>query len=421
MIDTQTQARIDAWLNGAYDEDSKQEIRDRLARGEEKEVVDAFYKDLEFGTGGLRGTMGPGTNRINRYTIGMATQGLYNYLAASFPGETIKVAVAHDSRNGSPEFARVTADVLSANGAQVYFFTELRPTPELSFAVRELGCHSGVVITASHNPKEYNGYKAYWNDGAQMIAPHDKNVIAEVQKISDLGQVNFDRVEANVHPILEEIDRKYLDRVAELSVDPALIKRQQDLSVVFTPIHGTGITLVPRVLERFGFTNVHVVAEQATPDGNFPTVVYPNPEEHEAMRMALEEAKIRNADLVMATDPDADRVGSGVKNHRGEWQLLNGNQTAALIFYYVLEAWQQAGKLRGQEYIVKTIVTTDLLGKIAAHYGVAHHEVLTGFKYIAAVMAEQEGKATFVAGGEESYGYLVGDFVRDKDAVISCA
>ena len=421
MIDNATQTRIDRWLHGAYDETTKRQIRDLLASGDEKNLVDAFYRDLEFGTGGLRGLMGPGTNRINRYTIGMATQGLYNYLAKCFPGETIKVAVAHDSRNQSDDFARVTADVFSANGAEVYFFTELRPTPELSFAIRTLGCHSGVVVTASHNPKEYNGYKAYWNDGAQMIAPHDENVIAEVQQITDLAQVKFGRDESKIHPILEEIDRLYIDRVAGLSVSPETIVRQRDLHIVYTPIHGTGITLVPRVLERFGFTNVHVVAAQATPDGNFPTVVYPNPEEREAMHMALEEAKAHQADLVMATDPDADRVGAGVINHHGSWQLLNGNQTAALIFYYLLEARQRAGKLQGKEYIVKTIVTTDLLVDIARHYGVAHYEVLTGFKYIAAVMAENEGKKTFVAGGEESYGYLVGDFVRDKDAVISCA
>nr|WP_245706095.1 phospho-sugar mutase [Catalinimonas alkaloidigena] len=416
-----TQSRVDQWLHGAYDEESKRQIRSLMERGSEKDLIDAFYKDLEFGTGGLRGLMGPGTNRMNRYTVGMATQGLFNYLAKSFPGETIKVAIAHDSRNNSDYFARVTADVFTANGAEVYFFRELRPTPELSFSIRELGCHSGVVITASHNPKEYNGYKAYWQDGAQMVAPHDKNVIAEVKNIKDPGDVKFTGDESKMHYLGENIDQKYLDRIAGLSVFPDVIQRQKDLSIVYTPIHGTGITMVPKVLARVGFTNVHVVEEQAQPDGNFPTVIYPNPEESEAMSMAVTKAKNLNADLVMATDPDSDRVGAAAKNHKGEWQLLNGNQTASLIFYYLLEAWQQAGKLEGREYIVKTVVTTDLLADVARHYGVEVYDVLTGFKFIAAIMKENEGKKTFIAGGEESYGYLVGDFVRDKDAIISCA
>ncbi|SDL53549.1 phosphoglucomutase [Catalinimonas alkaloidigena] len=420
-MDMTTQSRVDQWLHGAYDEESKRQIRSLMERGSEKDLIDAFYKDLEFGTGGLRGLMGPGTNRMNRYTVGMATQGLFNYLAKSFPGETIKVAIAHDSRNNSDYFARVTADVFTANGAEVYFFRELRPTPELSFSIRELGCHSGVVITASHNPKEYNGYKAYWQDGAQMVAPHDKNVIAEVKNIKDPGDVKFTGDESKMHYLGENIDQKYLDRIAGLSVFPDVIQRQKDLSIVYTPIHGTGITMVPKVLARVGFTNVHVVEEQAQPDGNFPTVIYPNPEESEAMSMAVTKAKNLNADLVMATDPDSDRVGAAAKNHKGEWQLLNGNQTASLIFYYLLEAWQQAGKLEGREYIVKTVVTTDLLADVARHYGVEVYDVLTGFKFIAAIMKENEGKKTFIAGGEESYGYLVGDFVRDKDAIISCA
>jgi len=414
------QTKIDQWLAGAYDDDNKQQIRNLIAAGNETELTDSFYKNLEFGTGGLRGVMGAGTNRINKYTIGMATQGLANYLLRSFPNQQVSVAIAHDSRNNSPYFAKITADVFSANGIKVYFYKALRPTPALSFAIRHLGCQSGVVLTASHNPKEYNGYKAYWNDGAQMVAPHDNNVIAEVEKITDPGMVKFDRIEANIVLIGEEVDRAYLDKALALSISKEAIARQHDLKIVFSPIHGTGITLVPQLLQEMGFTQVHVVKEQSTPDGNFPTVVYPNPEEKEAMTLALAQAKAIDADLVMATDPDADRVGIGVKNHKGEWQLLNGNQTAAILFYYMLNAWKDAGKLNGNQYIVKTIVTSNILDKMAVHFGVDCYNTLTGFKYIAGIMRELEGKKEFIVGGEESYGYLIGDFVRDKDAIASC-
>ncbi|MBC7922438.1 MAG: phospho-sugar mutase [Ferruginibacter sp.] len=420
-VDNLLQQKIDTWLNGPYDEESKATIRQLVAENREAELTDAFYRDLEFGTGGLRGVMGVGSNRMNKYTVGAATQGLCNYLKKSFPGAELKVAIAHDSRNRSPEFARITADVFSANGVRVFFFRELRPTPALSFAIRHLDCHSGVVITASHNPKEYNGYKAYWNDGAQMIAPHDKNTIREVEAIRSADEVNFNRREDLISYLGEEIDRAYLEKVLSLSLSREVIARQQDLKIVYTSLHGTGITLVPQALAQLGFRNVHVVAEQAVPDGNFPTVVYPNPEEKDALRMAVEQARQLDADLVLATDPDADRVGIAVKNARGEFQLLNGNQTASILVYYLLSAWQKAGKLDGNQYIVKTIVTTDLIDKIALKNQVDCFNVLTGFKYIGAMMRELEGRRTFICGGEESYGFLIGDFARDKDAVASCA
>jgi phosphoglucomutase len=423
-MDTAIKEKIDTWLNGNYDEESKAEIRRLVDTDQTDALNDAFYQDLEFGTGGLRGIMGPGSNRVNRYTIGMATQGLSNYLLKSFPGEEIKVAIAHDSRNNSASLARTVADVFSANGIQVYFFRELRPTPILSFAVRHLGCKSGVVLTASHNPKEYNGYKAYWEDGAQVVAPHDKNIINEVSKIQSIDQVKFDRQEENIHFIGEDVDQAYLDAVEGLSVSREAVKRQQDLKIVYTPIHGSGITLVPDALKRFGFTNVTIVEEQAVPDGNFPTVIYPNPEEKDAMNLALQKAREIDADLVLATDPDADRVGIAVRNLKGEFVLLNGNQTGSLLIYYMLNAWQKAGKLTGKEYVVNTIVTTNLINDIADRFGVTSYQTLTGFKYIAGIMRELEEKGegdTFIAGGEESYGYLIGDFVRDKDAVSSCA
>jgi phosphoglucomutase len=419
-IDEQTREKINTWMNGQYDQETKKEIQ-KLIDTNQDELLECFYKDLEFGTGGLRGLMGVGTNRMNKYTVGMATQGLANYLKKSFPGEQIKVAVAHDSRNNSPLFARITAEVFSANGIQVYFFKELRPTPELSFAIRHFKAHSGVVITASHNPKEYNGYKAYWNDGAQMIAPHDKNTIKEVQAITSIGEVNFKRNDALIKEVLEEVDKVYLDSISALSVSKEAIKRQHDLKIVFSPIHGTGITLVPDVLKQFGFTNVNIVQEQATPDGNFPTVVYPNPEEAEALSIGLKKAQALNADILMGTDPDSDRVGIAVKNHKGDWQLLNGNQTGSLLVGYMINAWKEQKKLTGKEFVVKTIVTSDIIEKIAQTEGVKCYNTLTGFKYIAAKIKELEGKETFIAGGEESYGYLVGDAVRDKDAIASCA
>ncbi len=421
-LDAIIRQKVQNWVSGNYDETTKSAVQKLLDEENDTELTDAFYKELEFGTGGLRGLIGVGSNRMNQYTVGAATQGLANYLKKSFPTQEIKVAIAHDSRNMSPEFAKVTADIFSANGIKVYLFKELRPTPELSFTIRLLGCQSGVVVTASHNPKEYNGYKAYWNDGAQVVAPHDKNIIAEVNAIQSIDDINFKGNPDLIEMIGEEVDEKYLEQVITKNVvNPAVIERQKDLKIVFTPIHGTGITLVPKALAKIGFTNVSVVEEQATPNGNFPTVVYPNPEETEAMTLAMNQAKAMDADLVMATDPDADRVGTAVKNADGEWQLLNGNQMASLIIFYLLRAWKEAGKLTGKEFVAKTIVTTDLIDKMCDRYGVQCYNTLTGFKYIAGVIRDLEGKEQFIGGGEESYGYLIGDAVRDKDAIASCA
>ncbi len=415
-MDSIIQKKIDQWKSGKYDSETKEAI----SKMSEDELIDSFYKDLEFGTGGLRGLMGVGSNRVNKYTVGAATQGLSNYLKKAFPNEQVKVAIAHDSRNNSSFFASIVADVFSANGFKVYFFDSLRPTPELSFAIRHFGCHSGVVITASHNPKEYNGYKAYWTDGGQVTPPHDKNIIAEVNAITSIDEIKFERIAENIQIIGKEIDEVYLDMICGLSISRDSIQRQKDLKIVFSPIHGTGITLVPRLLEKMGFTNVHVVQEQATPDGNFPTVVYPNPEEKEAMSIGLAKAKAIDADVLMATDPDADRVGIAVKNHKGEFVLLNGNQTGSLLIGYMIQAWKEAGKITGKEMVVKTIVTSELIDKMAEANGVKCYNTLTGFKYIAEIIKEKEGKETFIAGGEESYGYLIGDAVRDKDAIAAC-
>ncbi|QDK78863.1 phospho-sugar mutase [Spirosoma sp. KCTC 42546] len=420
-LDSPTQQRVDKWLSGNYDAATKESIQHLIDSGNTTELTDSFYRDLEFGTGGLRGILGVGSNRMNRYTVGAATQGLSNYINAAFPGEDISVAIAHDSRRMSPEFARLVADIFSANGIKVYLFSALRPTPELSFAIRQLGCQSGIVVTASHNPPEYNGYKVYWNDGGQVVAPHDKAIIEEVNKITSVDLIKFDGIPERIHLIDEEIDAPYVERVKSNAVNPDVIKRQANLNIVYTPIHGTGITLVPRVLDALGFNNVHIVEEQATPDGNFPTVKSPNPEERAAMQLALDLANKLNADLVMATDPDADRVGAGARNHHGEFELLNGNQMASLIIYYLLNAWKDAGKLTGKEFVAKTIVTTDLIDQMCKNYGVTCYNTLTGFKYIAEVIRELEGKEKFIGGGEESYGYLIGDFVRDKDAIASCA
>lgn len=420
-IDKATQDRINTWLTGKYDEQTKKEIQDLIDAGKEDELNDSFYKQLEFGTGGLRGIMGVGSNKMNKYTVGAATQGLANYLKKNFPNEQIKVAIAHDSRNNSDYFTQITADVFSANGIKVYQFASLRPTPLLSFAVRHLKCHGGIVITASHNPKEYNGYKAYWSDGAQIIAPHDTNIINEVNAITDISAVKFTQNEGLIERVGTEIDEIYIKAVKDISLNPDAIKRQKNLKIVYTPIHGTGITLVPELLLKFGFENVTVVKEQSEPNGNFPTVVYPNPEESEALTLALNQAKEIDADLVMATDPDADRVGIAAKNNKGEWTLLNGNQTATILIHYLLSAWKENGKLDGKQFICKTIVTSYILDALAAANNVKCYNVLTGFKFIAALIKEKEGKETFIGGGEESYGYLVGDFVRDKDAISSCA
>ncbi len=422
-LEPSVQTKVNTWLAGNYDAATKAAIQALIDGHNNVELTDAFYRDLEFGTGGLRGVMGVGSNRINKYTIGAATQGLANYLNKNFAGQPISVAIAHDSRNLSPELAQVTADVFSANGISVYLFEALRPTPELSFAIRELGCRSGVVITASHNPKEYNGYKAYWTDGSQVVAPHDTNIMDEVKAVRSIEDIKFDGNPALISAIGAEIDAKYYDMIVANSVSKAVIERQKALKIVYTPIHGAGITLTPEALRRIGFENVTVIAEQAEPNGNgaFPTVVYPNPEEAEAMTLAMNKAREVDADLVLGTDPDADRVGIAARNHHGQIQLLNGNQTASLLIYYLLKAWKEAGKLSGKEFVCKTIVTTDLIDRMADAYGVNCYNTLTGFKYIAQVIRELEGEQQFIGGGEESYGYLIGDAVRDKDAVAACA
>lgn len=419
-IDKEVLDRANIWLNGNYDDETKNTIKDMI-ENDPQELTECFYRDLEFGTGGLRGIMGVGSNRMNKYTVGAATQGMANYMKMNFPDlNPIKVAIACDSRNNSDYFAQITADVFSSNGFKVYLFDALRPTPELSFAIRHFGCQGGIVITASHNPKEYNGYKAYWDDGGQLISPHDKNVIKEVLDIKDISDVKFDGNNELIEIIGEEVDNIYLDKIKELSLSPDAIKRQKDFKIVFTNIHGTGAPLVPAVLKKFGFEEVYTVEEQLAPDGNFPTVKSPNPEEPAALELAMQKAKEIDADLVMATDPDADRVGIAIRKG-DDMILLNGNQAASLLVYYLLTKWKENGKLTGNEFIVKTVVTSELLAKIANKYSVEYFDVLTGFKFIADIIKKYEGKKTFIGGGEESYGYLVGDFVRDKDAVIACA
>jgi len=411
---------VRAWLEGEYDEATKQAIRDMAANP--AELNESFYRHLEFGTGGLRGIMGVGTNRMNKYTVAMATQGLANYVRGCHPADTVlRAAVSHDSRNHSREFAEITARVLAANGFHVYLFDGMRPTPELSFAVRHFHCHTGVMVTASHNPKEYNGYKAYWSDGCQLTAPHDTAVIDEVLKIKSVGDVKMDAPEGSIEIIGEELDKVYLARVEKNSLNPDLIRKHHDVKIVYTPLHGTGITLIPRMLKQLGFTNVNVVEAQAVPDGNFPTTPSPNPEEKAAMKMAVDLAKEIDADIVFASDPDADRVGVAVKRPDGEWMLLNGNQTMSVLIYYILRQWKEKQLLTGNEYIVKTIVTSELPADIAVRAGVKVYDVLTGFKFIGGKIRELEGIETFIAGGEESYGYMIGDFVRDKDAVAACS
>jgi phosphoglucomutase len=418
-IDPQISKKANAWLEGNYDEETKKEVK-RLMEEDPEGLTDAFYKDLEFGTGGLRGIMGAGSNRMNKYTVGAATQGLANYLKANFSElKQIKVAVAYDSRINNTVFAKYTADVLSANGIKVFVFDDIRPTPELSFAIRELGCQSGIVITASHNPKEYNGYKVYWNDGAQLVPPHDTNVIEEVKKIASVDDINFNGQKDLQITIGEDIDKKYIEQIRGLSLNPELIIKHKDMKIVYTPLHGTGVELIPGALKALGFENIINVPEQDVKDGNFPTVKSPNPEESAALDMAIQKAKAEGADLVMATDPDSDRVGIAVRKEDGEFKLLNGNQTASLLIQYIVSQWEKRGLLKGEEYIVKTIVTSELLRDIANNHGVECYDTLTGFKYIAEVIRELENKKTFIAGGEESYGYLIGDFVRDKDAVSS--
>lgn len=418
-MDKYIEERVVLWLNDDYDADTKAQIKEYLQNNPD-ELTEAFYRDLEFGTGGLRGIMGVGTNRMNKYTVGAATQGLANYLKQQFPNQEISVAIAFDSRNNSAYFADITADVLSANGITCHLFPELRPTPVLSFAVRYLHCQSGVMVTASHNPKEYNGYKVYWNDGGQLVPPHDKNVIAEVNKIKSLHDTKWQRNPDKVHIIDSSLDEAYLKLVHGLSLHPEAIAAQNQLKIIYTPLHGTGITMVPKALKMYGFENISIVKEQAVSDGNFPTVKSPNPEEKSALIMSIAQAEAEKADLVLATDPDADRVGIAVRNLKGEMILLNGNMTGSLLVHYLLSQWKALNKLDGKQFVVKTIVTTELIKRMADAYQVPCYDVLTGFKYIAEKIKENEGKASFIGGGEESYGYLAGDFVRDKDAVIAC-
>ncbi len=417
--DVRSKAQV--WLSGDYDAETKKKVQEMLDADDSTELIECFYKDLEFGTGGLRGIMGVGTNRMNIYTVGAATQGLANYLRKNYgKNAEIKVVVGHDCRNNSRLFAETTANIFSANGIKVFLFEDLRPTPEISFAIRELGCQSGVVVTASHNPKEYNGYKAYWEDGAQVIPPHDTGIISEVNKIKDIKDIKFKGDSSLIEIIGENVDRIYLDKIKALSLSPDVVARQKDLKIVYTPIHGTGITLIPRALKMFGFENVYGVDSQNVISGDFPTVVSPNPEEPAALKLAVERAKEIDADIVMASDPDADRMGIAVKNDKGEWILMNGNQTAQMFVYYLIRRNKELGRLKGNEYIVKTIVTTEQIAAMAKAYKVPYFDVYTGFKWIANVMREQEGKKRYIGGGEESYGFLVQDFVRDKDAVSAC-
>jgi len=421
-MSTDIRTKAEKWLTESFDADTRREVESLLKEDNENALTEAFYRDLEFGTGGLRGIMGTGTNRMNIYTVGMATQGLANYMKINFKDiETPKVAIAHDCRNNSRLFAKTVANIFSANGFYAFLFESLRPTPELSFAIRSFKCQGGVVITASHNPKEYNGFKAYWDDGSQLIAPHDTNVINEVRKIKDPSEVKFKPVKENIETLGLEFDEIYLEQLRSLSLSPEAIKQNKDMKIVFTPIHGTGVELVPMVLEKYGFTNIINVPEQDIPDGNFPTVISPNPENADALEMALKKAEDTNAELVMATDPDADRVGIAVRDLSGKFILLNGNQTGAILIYYLIRRWNELGKIKGKEYIVKTIVTSELLVDIANKFGVEHYDVLTGFKYIADIIKKNEGEKNFIGGGEESYGYLAGEFVRDKDAIMSCA
>ena len=418
-LDVNACNNADRWLNGCIDESTKQEIL-RMREENPEEFNDAFYRTLEFGTGGLRGIMGLGTNRMNFITVSMTTQGFCNYIKQKKTQGEIRCVISHDSRNNSRNFALTTARVMAANGFKVFLFEDMRPTPELSFAVRELKADAGVMITASHNPKEYNGYKAYWNDGAQLTAPDDELVIEQVNQITDISQVKTQQGDENITIIGKDIDQVYIDRVKSLSLDNGYISRNKGLKIVYTPLHGTGIKLIPQALKAYGFDNVSIVEPQAVADGNFPTCVSPNPEEPAALELGLQQAQRENADILLATDPDADREALAVKKKNGEWILLNGNQTASLFTYYLLKRWSEEGRLTGNQYIIKTIVTTELVRKIAESFNVECYDTLTGFKHIAAKIKAMEGKKEYIGGGEESFGYLIGDFVRDKDSVSGC-
>ncbi|MDR3250503.1 MAG: phospho-sugar mutase [Tannerella sp.] len=413
--------KAETWLSAGYDAATRKQVQAMLDNEDPTELIESFYKDLEFGTGGLRGIMGVGSNRMNKYTVGSATQGLSNYLKKEFANlPQIKVVIGYDCRNNSREYAEISADIFSSNGIKVYLFEDLRPTPEISYTIRKLGCQSGIILTASHNPKEYNGYKAYWDDGAQMISPHDKKTIAEVNKVRTVADIKFEGDKELIEIVGKEIDDAYIRDLKTVSLSQDIIARHRDIKIVYTPIHGTGVRLIPEALKSYGFTNIINVPEQDVVSGDFPTVVSPNPEEKAAMSMAVERAKATGAELVLASDPDADRMGAAVKNDAGEWILLNGNQTALLFVYYLITRWKQLGKLTGKEYIVKTIVTTETIRAIAEKNEVGYYDVYTGFKWIAAIMRRNEGKKSFIGGGEESYGFLCEDFVRDKDAVSSC-
>lgn len=414
-------AKAEKWLSPAYDENTQAEVRRMLDNEDKTELIEAFYKDLEFGTGGLRGIMGVGSNRMNVYTVGAATQGLSNYLNKNFKDmKQISVVIGHDCRNNSRLFAEISANIFSANGIKVYLFDDMRPTPEMSFAIRHLGCQSGIILTASHNPKEYNGYKAYWDDGAQVLPPHDKGIIDEVNKITSAADIKFEGNKALIEIIGENVDSAYLEQLKSVSIDPEVIKRHKDLKIVYTPIHGTGMMLIPRALKSWGFEDVNTVKEQMVKDGNFPTVVSPNPENAEALTLAVKLAKEIGAELVMASDPDADRVGIACKNDRGEWVLINGNQTCLMFLYYIITQYTKLGKMTGREFVVKTIVTTELIKTIAERNNIEMFDCYTGFKWIAREIRLNEGKKKYIGGGEESYGFLAEDFVRDKDAVSAC-
>lgn len=420
LIET-VMSKANVWLTESYDEETRAQVQAMIDNEDKTDLIESFYKDLEFGTGGLRGIMGTGSNRMNIYTVGAATQGLSNYLKNEFGHlDQIKVVIGHDCRNNSRKFAEISAEIFSANGIKVFLFEDLRPTPEISYTIRKFGCQSGIILTASHNPKEYNGYKAYWDDGAQMIAPHDKNTIAEVNKIRNASEIKFKGKKELIEIIGKEVDEQFIQDITTISLSPEAIKRHQDMKIVYTPIHGTGIKLVPAALKAYGFTNIINVPEQDVISGDFPTVISPNPEEPAALALAVAKAKETDAELVLATDPDADRVGVAVKNENGEWVLLNGNQIALLFVYYLITRWKELGKITGKEYIVKTIVSTETIRSIAGKNGVEMYDVYTGFKWIADIMRKNEGKKTYIGGGEESYGFLCEDFVRDKDAVSAC-